>query len=60
MTEGQAIQLMFRGLLSELSEDDQLNVQEAAEFIRSVVAEYGTNGFLALTLVSAEKTAESN
>lgn len=45
---------ILKGLISELSDAEKAQVEEAAAKLREIVSTYGDCGFLALSLVANE------
>lgn len=50
--------LMIKGLVSEMSEQDQKAVADAKADIKAVIDRYGEHGAIALALLTAEMAAE--
>lgn len=58
MSEEQTTLLLLMGALAGMDRADQEQVKSCADKLRSVIAEHGDNGILALGLVGAELAAQ--
>lgn len=52
--------LMLRGLIVSLEAEDQAKINEVADKLRTLMAEAGDYGALAIALVAAEYAAKEN
>lgn len=60
MTEQEKMLYVVRGVIAGLDEQSRQQVEECAQKIRAVMAEYDENGLglMAMSLVGSEKAAE--
>ena len=54
MNQEEIVLTMIRGVIAGLPEEQQRKISECAEKIRTLVAEYGDDGTVAMGLVGAE------
>ena len=59
MSDEQLTYLTILGFISALSQDEQDKVKECEAKLQALVKEYGTYGRLALALVGARETAQT-
>ncbi len=56
--QDQATLLMIKGAIFDMPSANQQKISDAANKIRAVISEFGTEGVMAAALVSAEIAAE--
>ena len=59
MTPEECTLLMLKGLISQMPTEDIERIDQCVLRIRSIVAEFGDNGRIALALLGAELGAET-